>query len=65
MRKLITLIVRKLYKKFSIIDNLTNEYKKIQFLSENELRNFQQKSSLLIHERDNGLEHQTDCKRPE
>ena len=51
MRKLITLIVRKLYKKFSIIDNLTNEYKKIQFLSENELRNFQQKrfEELLTH----------------
>ena len=51
MRKLITLIVRKLYKKFSIIDNLTNEYKKIQFLSENELRNFQRKrfEELLTH----------------
>ena len=51
MRKLITLIVRKLYKKFSIIDNLTNEYKKIQFFSENELRNFQRKrfEELLTH----------------
>lgn len=51
MRKLITLIVRKLYKKFSIIDNLTNEYKKIQFFSENKLRNFQRKrfEELLIH----------------
>lgn len=51
MRKLITLIVRKLYKKFSIIDNLTNEYKKIQFLSENELINYQRKrfEKLLIH----------------
>ncbi len=51
MRKLITLIVRKLYKKFTIIDNLTNEYKKIQFLSENELINFQSKrfEKLLIH----------------
>ena len=39
MRKLITLIVRKLYKKFSIIDNLTNEYKRSEFLSENELKN--------------------------
>ena len=51
MRKLITLIVRKLYKKFTIIDNLTNEYKKIQFLSENELISFQSKrfEKLLIH----------------